>query len=44
VDESSVDDLHAILSISRANVKTKLFRARKKLQELVTKTMVTVYN
>jgi RNA polymerase sigma factor (sigma-70 family) len=41
VDESSVDDLHVILSISRANVKTKLFRARKKLQELITITMVT---
>ena len=44
VDESSVEDLHSILSISKANVKIKLFRARKKLQELVTKTMVTVYN
>jgi RNA polymerase sigma factor (sigma-70 family) len=44
VDESSVDDLHNVLSISKANVKIKLFRARKKLQELATKTMVTVYN
>jgi RNA polymerase sigma factor (sigma-70 family) len=44
VDESSVDDLHSILGISKANVKIKLFRARKRLQELVTKTMVTVYN
>jgi RNA polymerase sigma factor (sigma-70 family) len=44
VDESSVEDLHSILGISQANVKIKLFRARKRLQELVTKTMVTVYN
>jgi RNA polymerase sigma factor (sigma-70 family) len=44
VDESSVDDVHSILGISKANVKIKLFRARKRLQELVTKTMVTVYN
>jgi RNA polymerase sigma factor (sigma-70 family) len=44
VDESSVDDLHSILGISKANVKIKLFRARKRLQELVTKTMVTVYS
>jgi RNA polymerase sigma factor (sigma-70 family) len=44
VNESSVDDLHSILGISKANVKIKLFRARKRLQELVTKTMVTVYN
>jgi RNA polymerase sigma factor (sigma-70 family) len=44
VDESSVDDLHSILGISKANVKIKLFRARKRLQELVSKTMITVYN
>ena len=44
VDESSVDDLHTILGISKANVKIKLFRARKRLQELVTNKMVTVYN
>jgi RNA polymerase sigma factor (sigma-70 family) len=44
VDESSVDDLHAILGISKANVKIKLFRARKRLQELVSKTIITVYN
>ena len=44
VDESSVDDLHSIVGISRANVKIKLFRARKRLQELVTNKMVTVYN
>ncbi len=43
-DESSIDDLHSILGISKANVKIKLFRARKRLQELVTKTMITVYN
>lgn len=44
IDESSVDDLHSILGISKANVKIKLFRARKRLQELVTNKMVTVYN
>ncbi len=44
VDESSIDDLHSILGISKSNVKIKLFRARKKLQELVTRTMVTEYN
>jgi RNA polymerase sigma-70 factor (ECF subfamily) len=44
VDESSVDDLHSVLGISKANVKIKLFRARKRLQELVSKKMITVYN
>lgn len=44
IDESSVDDLHSILGISKANVKIKLFRARKRLQELVTNKMVAVYN
>ncbi len=44
VDESSVEDLHSILGLSKANVKIKLFRARKRLQELIEKTMVTVYN
>ncbi len=43
-DESSIDDLHSILGISKANVKIRLFRARKRLQEMVTKTMITVYN
>jgi len=44
VDESSIEDLHSILGITKANVKIKLFRARKRLQELVMKTIVTVYN
>ena len=44
VNESSVEDLHSILGISKSNVKIKLFRARKRLQELVMKTMVAVYN
>jgi len=44
VDESSVDDVHSILGLSKSNVKIRLFRARKKLQELVTKSMITVYS
>ena len=44
VDESSIEDVHSVLGLSKSNVKIRLFRARKKLQELVTKSMVTVYN
>jgi RNA polymerase sigma factor (sigma-70 family) len=44
VDESSVDEIHEIMGLSKANVKIRLFRARKKLQELVMKSMVTIYS
>lgn len=36
INESSVEEIHSITGLSKANVKVKLFRARKKLQELVT--------
>lgn len=35
IDESSVEDIHQITGLSKANVKIRLFRARKKLQEWV---------
>jgi len=40
LNESSVDEIHAITGFSRSNVKIKLFRARKKLQEIMSKSMV----
>jgi RNA polymerase sigma-70 factor (ECF subfamily) len=36
INESSVEDIHSITGLSKSNVKIKLFRARKKLQVLVT--------
>ena len=44
LDESSIEDIHAITGLSKANVKIKLFRARKKLQELVTAVSVKMYS
>jgi RNA polymerase sigma-70 factor (ECF subfamily) len=35
VNESSVDEIHAITGMSKSNIKVRLFRTRKKLQELV---------
>jgi RNA polymerase sigma-70 factor (ECF subfamily) len=35
LDESSVEEIHEITGLSRSNIKVKLFRARKKLQEFI---------
>lgn len=35
LDESSIEDIHSITGLSRANVKIKLFRARKKMQHMI---------
>jgi RNA polymerase sigma-70 factor (ECF subfamily) len=35
LNESGINEIHAITGLSKSNVKVKLFRARKKLQELV---------
>jgi RNA polymerase sigma-70 factor (ECF subfamily) len=35
INESSVEEIHSITGLSKSNIKIKLFRARKKLQELV---------
>lgn len=37
LNESGVDEIHTITGLSKSNVKVKLFRARKKLQELVSR-------
>jgi RNA polymerase sigma factor (sigma-70 family) len=34
IHESSVEEIHGITGLSKSNIKVKLFRARKKLQEL----------
>jgi RNA polymerase sigma-70 factor (ECF subfamily) len=44
LEESSVEEIHTVLGLSKANVKIKLFRARKKLQELVMKSSVAVFS
>jgi RNA polymerase sigma factor (sigma-70 family) len=33
LNESNIDEIHAITGLSKANIKVKLFRARKKLQK-----------
>jgi len=35
MNESNIDEIHQITGLSKSNVKVKLFRARKKLQELL---------
>jgi RNA polymerase sigma factor (sigma-70 family) len=42
LDESSIEEIHTITGLSKANVKIKLFRARKKLQEWVKKAPVAI--
>jgi RNA polymerase sigma-70 factor (ECF subfamily) len=37
LNESGIDEIHAITGISKANIKVKLFRARKKIQENITR-------
>lgn len=43
IEEASVDDIHQITGLSKANVKIRLFRARKKLQEWVTRPALAIY-
>ena len=35
INESTVDEIHGITGLSKSNIKVKLFRARKKLQDYV---------
>lgn len=35
LNESSIDEIHAVTGLSRSNVKVRLFRARKKLQVML---------
>lgn len=35
INESSIDEIHGITGLTKSNIKVKLFRARKKLQEFV---------
>jgi len=44
LNESSIEDIHAITGLSKANVKIKLFRARKKLLELLTAVSEKMYS
>jgi len=44
LNESSIEDIHAITGLSKANVKIKLFRVRKKLQVLVTAVAERIYS
>jgi RNA polymerase sigma-70 factor (ECF subfamily) len=43
IEESSIDDIHQITGLSKANVKIRLFRARKKLQERIARPEFAVY-
>jgi RNA polymerase sigma factor (sigma-70 family) len=44
LNDSGVEEIHAITGLSKSNVKVKLFRARKKLQELISSMEVSTYN
>ena len=44
IEESGVDEIHNITGLSKSNVKVKLFRARKKLQEFVRKPSILLYS
>jgi RNA polymerase sigma factor (sigma-70 family) len=43
LEESSVEEIHTITGLSKANIKIKLFRSRKKLQEIVKRSAVILY-
>ena len=43
IDETGVDEIHNITGLSKSNVKVKLFRARKKLQEFVRNSALVLY-
>jgi len=43
LNESGIDEIHGITGLSKSNVKVKLFRARKKLQELVSQMTEKTY-
>jgi RNA polymerase sigma-70 factor (ECF subfamily) len=40
---SGVDEIHSITGLSRTNIKVRLFRARRKLQEILKPIMVELY-
>jgi RNA polymerase sigma-70 factor (ECF subfamily) len=44
IDESGVDEIHNITGLSKSNVKVKLFRVRKKLQEFVRNPSLVLYS
>ncbi|HLO60716.1 MAG TPA: RNA polymerase sigma factor [Bacteroidales bacterium] len=43
VNESSVEEIQQITGMSKSNIKVRLFRSRKKLQELVSKMTEKIY-
>jgi len=43
IEESSIDDIHKITGLSKANIKIRLFRARKKLQDRITRPEYALY-
>lgn len=43
MNESSVEEIHSITGLSKSNIKVKLFRARKKLQEFVGSSTEKIY-
>jgi RNA polymerase sigma factor (sigma-70 family) len=42
LNESGIDEIHAITGLSKANIKVKLFRARKKLQDYLARVSDTI--
>jgi RNA polymerase sigma-70 factor (ECF subfamily) len=44
LNESSVEEIHTITGLSKANVKIKLFRARKKMHAWVMQATEKIYN
>ena len=44
IEESGVDEIHNITGLSKSNVKVKLFRARKKLQEYIRNSSLVLYS
>lgn len=42
LNESGIDEIHAITGLSKANIKVRLFRARKKIQECMARVPDTV--
>jgi len=44
IHESSVEEIHHITGLTKSNIKVKLFRARKKLQELIGLATEKVYS
>jgi len=44
IEELPVEEIHQITGLSKANVKIRLFRARKKLQEWITQPALVIYS